>query len=484
MSNNTESSTTNNDRPIPQTLGNIDEDDISLPLSLIKGLRHRKGQGVTTSTAAADSLSSSNTSDKDDSGGDETGGSNTSSGAKMGTSLSLGTFGPMSSLSGSEPNDGSNSSGSRAGILRKNGNNASKSDSMSTSSSSEDIANDELSTRVVARAKSVSNSESCSQHQPQIKVSFAPDQLCTGDDKGSDCSGSNNAVAPAVATKKRSEPSGTGEHHVPKKKSRTAKNSSALSDSHSGRKQQSTSFNSVAMVSSASSNTGSGGSGMTQSTGQASSSTGEQAASQMSGQSFTSPSIGLGSPTLGSSKHPSHPNKHNMTTEERRLERNQREKERSNRIASQVDSLRCLLQRGGLYIPKNTKSTVLTEASNYIRTLQDRQQLMSMEMENLKGQLLKAMAARQVGGPFQQPQEQLKSNDPTNSDSQDYHLIFNNTMAGMAVASMGGALLDCNGEYRIHSYRSVFFFTSLVPSNICNHVSFHFFSCFPNGNRA
>ena len=439
---------TNTDRPISQSIGSnkIDEDDISLPLSLIKGLRHRNGQAVKSATAAADSLSSSNTSDKDDSGGDETGGSNTSSGAKMGASLSIATFGPMSSLSGSEPNDGSNSSGSRAGILRKNCNNASKSDSMSTSSSSEDIAGEELSTRVVARAKSVTNSESYSHQQPQsIKVSFAPEKLseklCTGEG-GSVGSDSNNAVAPAVvSTKRKSDPSGTAEHQDPSKKARTAQQSASLSETHAAvlaqRNQQIPSFHSVAMVSSASSNTGSG---MTQSTGQDSSSNAEQAMSQN------------GSPAHESSKFPGGLQQANkqMSSEERRLERNQREKERSNRIASQVDTLRTLLQRGGLYIPKNTKSTVLTEASNYIRTLQDRQQLMSMEMESLKEQLLQAVTARQGlqagSAPFQQPQDQSKSGDSSKTDSQDYYLIFNNSMAGMAVASMGGALLDCNGE--------------------------------------
>lgn len=437
-----------NDGPIPQSLGSkIDEDDISLPLSLIKGLRHRKSQAAKSATAAADSLSSSNTSDKDDSGGDETGGSNTSSGAKMGASLSIGPFGPMSSLSGSEPNDGSNSSGSRAGILRKNCNNASKSDSMSTSSSSEDIAGDELSMRVVARAKSVSNSESYSHQQPQsIKVSFAPEKLCSGEGKGGSVgSDSNNAVAPAVvSTKRKSDPSGTTEHQGDSvKKARTSLQSAPLSAAAlAQRNQQVKSFNSVAMVSSASSNTGSG---MTQSTGQDSSSNAEQATGQISSS--------LGSTVHESSKFPvglQQPNKQ-MSSEERRLERNQREKERSNRIASQVDTLRTLLQRGGLYIPKNTKSTVLTEASNYIRTLQDRQQLMSMEMENLKDQLLKAVAVRQNlqqagGASFQQPQDQAKSGDSSKTDSQDYYLIFNNSMAGMAVASMGGALLDCNGE--------------------------------------
>ncbi|KAK1748278.1 hypothetical protein QTG54_000217 [Skeletonema marinoi] len=200
------------------------------------------------------------------------------------------------------------------------------------------------------------------------------------------------------------------------------------------------------MVSSASSNTGSG---MTQSTGQDSSSNAEQAMSQNSNS--------LGSPAHESSKFPGGLQQANkqMSSEERRLERNQREKERSNRIASQVDTLRTLLQRGGLYIPKNTKSTVLTEASNYIRTLQDRQQLMSMEMESLKEQLLKAVTARQGlqagSAPFQQPQDQSKSGDSSKTDSQDYYLIFNNSMAGMAVASMGGALLDCNAAFRLET---------------------------------
>ena len=451
---------TNPNRSLPPSLGNnIDEEDISLPLSLIKGLRHHKGDNVKSGTAAADSLSSSNTSDKDDSGGDETGGSNTSSGAKMGASVTLGAYGPMSSLSGSEPNDGSNSSGSRTGILRKNGNNASKSDSMSTSSSSEDIAGDELSTRVVARAKSVSNSESCSHQQPQsIKVSFAPEKLCTGEGRGGSVgSDSNNAVAPAVvSTKRKNDPSRTSVHKDFTKKART---SVSLPHYTSGMppqitKQQARSFNSVAMVSSASSNTGSR---VAQSMGQASSINAAQTKSRNSNQSKS-----LGSLAHESSKFPSSHQQQNkqLTSEERRLERNQREKERSNRIASQVDTLRTLLQRGGLYIPKNTKSTVLTEASNYIRTLQDRQQLMNMEMENLKDQLLKTVAARQGlqagGAPFQNSQDQARSsNDPSKTDAHDYYLIFNNSMAGMAVASMGGALLDCNSELIFQLQRSI-----------------------------
>jgi hypothetical protein len=57
----------------------------------------------------------------------------------------------------------------------------------------------------------------------------------------------------------------------------------------------------------------------------------------------------------------------------KREERNQREKERSFRIAKQISDLRNLLSSGGVVIPKGTKSSVLTEAANYIRTLQQHQ---------------------------------------------------------------------------------------------------------------
>lgn len=154
-------------------------------------------------------------------------------------------------------------------------------------------------------------------------------------------------------------------------------------------------------------------------------------------------------------------------TEERRIERNQREKERSNKIAHQVDALRSLLQRGGLFIPKNTKSSVLCEASNYIRTLQDRHQLMSLEMEALKRQMVEAMAVKQQydmnvnnmppnnapqmqGGPEGNNASAMRNeNDQqgNNNNTQYYDLIFRSTMAGMAVASMGGALLECNAAF-------------------------------------
>ena len=57
----------------------------------------------------------------------------------------------------------------------------------------------------------------------------------------------------------------------------------------------------------------------------------------------------------------------------KREERNAREKERSFRISRQINELRTLLSSGGVIVPKGTKSSVLTEAANYIRMLQQHQ---------------------------------------------------------------------------------------------------------------
>ena len=67
-------------------------------------------------------------------------------------------------------------------------------------------------------------------------------------------------------------------------------------------------------------------------------------------------------------------NKRVKTTEaSKRQERNLREKERSLRISQQINELRELLSNGGVVVPKGTKSSVLLEAANYIRILQQHQ---------------------------------------------------------------------------------------------------------------
>lgn len=67
------------------------------------------------------------------------------------------------------------------------------------------------------------------------------------------------------------------------------------------------------------------------------------------------------------------PRKKKRQGDMKREERNAREKERSFRISRQINELRNLLSSGGVIVPKGTKSSVLTEAANYIRMLQQHQ---------------------------------------------------------------------------------------------------------------
>lgn len=181
--------------------------------------------------------------------------------------------------------------------------------------------------------------------------------------------------------------------------------------------------------------------------------------------------------------------------EGKREERNAREKERSFRISRQINELRNLLSSGGVIVPKGTKSSVLTEAANYIRMLQqhqyrseiDRHQLVQ-QMQMIGGGNLGPQAATAIrhvsaqngvwslgnfgGVPPKSAmtyyQGEKKSNPtvpggsapaetkavidpntpaPTKVDDHEYRFIFNSCSVGMAVASMGGAFIDCNSLF-------------------------------------
>lgn len=168
----------------------------------------------------------------------------------------------------------------------------------------------------------------------------------------------------------------------------------------------------------------------------------------------------------------------------KREERNQREKERSFRISKQINELRNLLSSGGVVVPKGTKSSVLTEAASYIRMLQkhqyqseiDRHQLVQ-QMQMIGGGALGQQASTAIrhvaaqngvwslgnfGGvppnsamTFYQGTEESTTPDAVQCEStdvlltasmkdHDYRFVFNSSPVGMAVASMGGALIDCN----------------------------------------
>lgn len=161
--------------------------------------------------------------------------------------------------------------------------------------------------------------------------------------------------------------------------------------------------------------------------------------------------------------------------DDKREERNKREKERSYRITSQINELRALLTAGGVVVSKGTKNAVLAEAASYIRMLQQnqykaeihRQQLIQQMQLIGTGQLgphaanAIRYAAAQNGlwnlGDFGGLPPNTGFEDPqsTQSDASedqlintiqehDYKHIFNSCSVGMAIASMGGAFIDCN----------------------------------------
>uniref|UniRef100_A0A7S4JQB3 BHLH domain-containing protein n=1 Tax=Odontella aurita TaxID=265563 RepID=A0A7S4JQB3_9STRA len=194
--------------------------------------------------------------------------------------------------------------------------------------------------------------------------------------------------------------------------------------------------------------------------------------------------------------------------ESKREERNAREKERSFRISKQINELRNLLSSGGVIVPKGTKSAVLTEAANYIRMLQQHQYKSEIDRHQLVQQMQiigngalgpqAATAVRHVaaqngvwslgnfGGvpprsamtyyqqgaygspgpatasmdgsqpqqtpsPMPQPQPQQETKpDPqlvSKIDDHEYRYVFNSCSVGMAIASMGGAFIDCNSLF-------------------------------------
>lgn len=185
----------------------------------------------------------------------------------------------------------------------------------------------------------------------------------------------------------------------------------------------------------------------------------------------------------------------------KREERNAREKERSYRITSQINELRNLLSSGGVIVPKGTKNAVLTEAANYIRVLQQQQykseihrQQLIQQMQMIGGGQLGQQAASAIRHVAAQngvwslgnfggvpPRSAISSAISSTSDGvpntvgqttnvsnassdqsntgcsshdtnlllkdieeHDYRFVFNSCAVGMAIASMGGAFIDCN----------------------------------------
>mmetsp|Transcript_7723 Transcript_7723/g.16108 ORF Transcript_7723/g.16108 Transcript_7723/m.16108 type:complete len:481 (-) Transcript_7723:170-1612(-) len=169
--------------------------------------------------------------------------------------------------------------------------------------------------------------------------------------------------------------------------------------------------------------------------------------------------------------------------DEKREERNLREKERSFKISRQISMLRDLLSSGGVAVPKGTKSSVLTEAANYIRVLQ--QQRFNSEIERQQFvQKIRIMSSGQMGPQAQAalrqsvmlglPVPQPGGGNPVSANAQpsanasnananggnsddadvagglrpsDYNTVFQYSMIPMAIATMGGSFLECNKKF-------------------------------------
>mmetsp|Transcript_4073 Transcript_4073/g.9041 ORF Transcript_4073/g.9041 Transcript_4073/m.9041 type:complete len:404 (-) Transcript_4073:336-1547(-) len=170
-------------------------------------------------------------------------------------------------------------------------------------------------------------------------------------------------------------------------------------------------------------------------------------------------------PSAEMGEDPSNSKKKKPLTNERREERNLREKERSLKITQQIHELRNLLSMGGVIVPKGTKSTILTEAANYIRLLQQQQYRSEMDKAQLVQEVQRigngaigekaayairhAAAQNGVSSMANLPEGPASSSDPQSelSDTlgdREYRCVFDSCSVGMAIATMGGSFIDCN----------------------------------------
>lgn len=121
-------------------------------------------------------------------------------------------------------------------------------------------------------------------------------------------------------------------------------------------------------------------------------------------------------------------------------------------------------------ISQGTKSTILTEAANYIRLLQQHQYRSEMDKAQLVQEVQRigngaigekaAYAIRHAaaqngvssmtnlpeGVTSAEPQQSVSHSDPIPDTLGDpeYRCVFNSCSVGMAIATMGGSFVDCN----------------------------------------
>ena len=120
---------------------------------------------------------------------------------------------------------------------------------------------------------------------------------------------------------------------------------------------------------------------------------------------------------------------------------------------------------------QGTKSTILTEAANYIRLLQQQQYRSEMEKAQLVQEVQRigngaigekaayairqAAAQNNVSSMANLPEGPVPSAEPQQSvgslcelsdtlGDREYRCVFNSCSVGMAIVTMGGSFIDCN----------------------------------------
>lgn len=157
---------------------------------------------------------------------------------------------------------------------------------------------------------------------------------------------------------------------------------------------------------------------------------------------------------------------------ESRMEKNQREKIRSSRIANQIREIHELLFHAGIKCPRGTKGMILSEAAEYIRTLQtthhhnNQQQVQlqqQLQHQNQKQQQRQLQQYQSNQFDTSYPDHTTITNDSNYSSNSslllypivnmnDYYKdIFDSCSVGIAICTMGGSILDCNESFLIWS---------------------------------
>jgi hypothetical protein len=198
---------------------------------------------------------------------------------------------------------------------------------------------------------------------------------------------------------------------------------------------------------------------------------GKRKAPQIAASSKTSTSRSTASNSKPNKKPKSSASKTTEDGEDKRTERNFREKERSYKIARQIAQLRELLFAGGVTVSKETKSSVLLEAANYIRQLQDLRVAKDAEIARLV-ETVQTMNSGAGGGPEDLAKQKAirQAVAVVTSDSTSASQSTMVSSSGSASTRNGSAEGQTNSEYVAFQFSSIPMAMVLISGKIvdCN----------------